>query len=285
LRSGLGRRGSVWIGLSNRLGRRSWLGLRSWLLHGRPPSPGPSRRRSISISRPIIWSPRRTVGRGSYRSGWSIVRWAIVPIATVSRATVIRNRSRAIPDVRRAVRISPSDPNGVIVVAPVRCPIPSPSHPSPRLAHHQNSKRNRGPVTHDHDTGWRSDVNDGWIVDRYINHLRVGRLNYVDRLAGRLLHLHLLLLIALQVPRGVRLVPQSLDRSTHCALIRRKRLPDGGVVVDVLRHHVEHVWEIYQRNKCGIKTLLFCRIGERRALQPLILLQPVRDVQNLLGIR
>jgi hypothetical protein len=95
----------------------------------------------------------------------------------------------------------------------------------------------------------------------------------------------LLLLIALQVPRDVRLVPQSLDRSAHCSLIRRKRLPDGSVIVDVLRHHVEHIWEIHQRNKRGIKPLLFCRIGQCRTLQPRILLQPVRDVQNFLGIR
>jgi hypothetical protein len=115
--------------------------------------------------------------------------------------------------------------------------------------------------------------------------LRIRRLNYVDRLATRLLHLHLLLLIAAQVPCGIRLVPQSLDRGTHRSLIRRKRLPNGGIVINVLRHHVKHVWEVYKCNKCRIKSLLFRRIGERRTLQTRIRLQPVRDVQNFLRIR
>jgi hypothetical protein len=95
----------------------------------------------------------------------------------------------------------------------------------------------------------------------------------------------LLLLIAAQVSRSVRLVSQSLDRRTYCSLIGGERLPNGRKVIHVFRHHVQHVRKIHQRNKRRVETLRLCRIRERCPLQPLILLQPIRDIQNLLRIR
>jgi hypothetical protein len=53
----------------------------------------------------------------------------------------------------------------------------------------------------------------------------------------------------------------------------------------VLRHHLQHLRKIHQRNERRIESLLLCRVGERRAGQPLIVLQPVIDIQNLLRIR
>jgi hypothetical protein len=91
----------------------------------------------------------------------------------------------------------------------------------------------------------------------------------------------LLLLIALQIPGSIRLCAQPLNRRTHCSLIGRKRLSNRGEVVDVLGHHVQHVRKIHKRNKRRIETLRLCRISERRPLQPLVLLQPVRYIQNL----
>jgi hypothetical protein len=49
------------------------------------------------------------------------------------------------------------------------------------------------------------------------------------------------LLIALQRSRFVRLGSQSLDRGTHSSLVSIKSLTNGGEVVDVFRHHVDHI--------------------------------------------
>jgi hypothetical protein len=91
-------------------------------------------------------------------------------------------------------------------------------------------------------------------------------LDHIDRLGSYLLYLYCLLLIALQRPRCVSLGSQPLDRGTHCSLVGRKCLTDGVEIVDVFRHHVDHVGEHHQGNKCRIKSLLLCRIGKRRAL-------------------
>jgi hypothetical protein len=115
--------------------------------------------------------------------------------------------------------------------------------------------------------------------------LRVRGLNYIDRLARRLLHFHLLLGVTLQRPSRVSLGSQSLNRGRNRSLIRQKGLPDGGVIVNVLRHHVQHLRKIRQRNKCRIKPLPLRRIGEGRARKPGVLLQPVIYVQDFLRIR
>jgi hypothetical protein len=91
---------------------------------------------------------------------------------------------------------------------------------------------------------------------RHINDLRIDRLDYIDRLAGRLLHYDLLLRSGLQGARSIGLVAQALDRGGDCSLIGRKGRADRGIVVDVLSHHVEHARKIHQRNERRIKSLL-----------------------------
>ena len=121
---------------------------------------------------------------------------------------------------------------------------------------------------------------------RHIHDLRVGGLNYVDRLTRRcLLNVHLLLLGGLQSAGGVRIGAQPLDRGSHFALIGGKCGSDGGVIVDVLRHHLQDLREIYERDKCGIESLLHCGIGERRAAEIGILLEPIMRVENFLRVR
>jgi hypothetical protein len=95
----------------------------------------------------------------------------------------------------------------------------------------------------------------------------------------------LLLLTAAQSARVVCLGPQTLDRSRDRTLIRRECIADGRVVVDVLRHHIQHLRKIDQRYKCRIKSLLLSRIGQCRARQRRILRQPVVYIQNFLRIR
>jgi hypothetical protein len=76
-----------------------------------------------------------------------------------------------------------------------------------------------------------------------------------------MLYLDLLLRIAAKRARSIRLSPQPLNRSSNRSLIGQKRLPEGCVIVDVLRHHSQHVRKIYQRDKCRIESLLLCRTG------------------------
>jgi hypothetical protein len=238
--------------------------LRSRLVHRRPTSS-----RSISgrlISRAVIWSPGRTVSRKGTRGGRTIIRWAIVPIAAISRPRVIGDRARTIPVIRRSIRSSPSHPNGVIVIGSVRRPVPSPTHPSPwPCAHDKDANRDWRSVR-DVDRGRRTVIYRRRIVDRHVDDLRVCRLDHIDRLGGHLLYLYGLLLIALQRPRCISLGPQPLDRGTDCSLVGGKCLTDGGEIVDVFCHHVDHVGEHHQGNKCRVKSLLLCRVGKRRAL-------------------
>jgi hypothetical protein len=131
----------------------------------------------------------------------------------------------------------------------MRTPVPSPTTPSPGLVI-GDQRPDRDPRAK---TDQRSrdhcvrglDINDGRIILRHINHLRIRRLNYIYRLTGRLLYLYLLLGITTQSARGVGLRAQALNRSRDRCLIRVKSLTDGGVIVNVRRHHVQDCRKIY----------------------------------------
>jgi hypothetical protein len=128
------------------------------------------------------------------------------------------------------------------------------------------------------------DVDNCWVVLRHVDNLRVGGLNDVYGLTRGLLHLNLLLLIAAQSSRRVGLRAQALDGGGDFGLIGRNRLPDRRVVIDVLRHHLEHGRKGDQRDECRVKSLRLGTIGERSAGEALVIDEPVVDVENLLGI-
>ncbi len=132
--------------------------------------------------------------------------------------------------------------------------------------------------------GGRPNVNCGGVILRHIDDLRIRRLNYIHSLACRLLHLDRLLRIAAKRTSGIGLSPQSLNRLRHSSLISRERLSDGGVIVDVLRHHLQHLREIHQGDKCRIESLTLSRIGQRGARQTRVLLQPGIHIQDFLRI-
>ena len=119
---------------------------------------------------------------------------------------------------------------------------------------------------------------------RDVYDLRIGRLNHIDRLSPGLLHGHGLLLIAAQRARGVSLSSQALNGICNPRLIGSEGIPDGGVVVKVLRHHVEDLREIHECDECGVKTLLLRRIGEGCSRQARICRQPIVNVQDLLRV-
>jgi hypothetical protein len=135
-----------------------------------------------------------------------------------------------------------------------------------------------------HCTGAWPDIDHRRIVLRNIHHLRIRRLNYINCLARSLLHLHLLFRGAAQSARAISLISQALNRSRDCSLIRRECLTDGCIIVDILRHHLEHLRKIDQRDKCRIESLLLRRIRQCCARQRRILRQPVIHIQNFLRI-
>ena len=216
------------------------------------------------------------------------MRRAISPIAAVARTVRVHHRTRTVIITRRTIRIRPAAPIHVIVISPARAPIPSPSAPSPRLVDHQRGNSNSHAETDQRraDDGGRTNVNDGGIVLRYINDLRIGGLNHIHGLTRRrLLHFHLLLLGGLQCAGCVRVGAQPLDRRGHFALIGGKCSADSGVIIDVLRHHLQDLREINQRDERWIESLLHGGVSERRAAQIGILLQPIMRVENFLRVR
>ena len=130
----------------------------------------------------------------------------------------------------------------------------------------------------------RADIYDCRVVDGNINNLGIHGLNYIKGLAPILLQLNLLLLGGAQRTGAVGLIAQALDGSGDGSLIGLKCLADGGVVVDILRHHLEHFGEIHQRNKRWIEPLLLRGIGQGYAGESGILRQPIVDIQNFLRV-
>jgi hypothetical protein len=97
--------------------------------------------------------------------------------------------------------------------------------------------------------------------------------------------LDLLLLVAAQGARAVRLSTQPLNRCTDGVLISRERLPDRGVIIDVIGHHRNDRRKIHQCNESGIESLCLRRISKCGPRQIGISRQPGIDIQNFLRIR
>jgi len=184
--------------------------------------------------------------------------------------------------------ISPPHPHGVIVISAVRSPIPSPAAPAPWLVagdHRSNrDSRSKSDQRCGGDVRAGRDVDNGGIVNRDIDNLRICRLDDVDRLTCGLLHFHLILVVAAQCARSIGLSAQTLNRCGNRRLIGRKRVADRGVIVNVLRHHGYDLGKIYQRNERWIKSRRLCCVGERGAAEIGILLQPVIHIEYFLRI-
>jgi hypothetical protein len=114
--------------------------------------------------------------------------------------------------------------------------------------------------------------------------LRICGLDDVDRLTRGLLHFHLILGVTAQRARGIGLGAQALNRSGNRCLVRQKCVADGGVIIDVLRHHGYDLGKIHQRDERWIKSRLLCCVGKRGAGEIGILQEPVINVENFLRI-
>jgi hypothetical protein len=136
----------------------------------------------------------------------------------------------------------------------------------------------------DDGAGAGGNVDDGGVVLRDVDDLRIGRLNDVDGLIGDLLHLNLLLLVGAKGSSGIGLAAQALDGGSHLGLVGRHRLANCGVVVDMVRHHLEHGGEGDEREEGRIEPLFLCGVGESGTGEVRVLREPVGDVENFLWV-
>ncbi len=110
-------------------------------------------------------------------------------------------------------------------------------------------------------------------------------MNDVNRPPALLLHLDSLLRIALQRSGVVSLRAQPLNRVSDRSLIGGERVSDQRIVVDILRHHLQNLGEVNERDESRIESLLLGRVRERGSAQVWIRDQPVVNIQNLLRVR
>src|SRR5580658_3679889 len=228
------------------------------------------------VHRPVS-GPRFDVDRRTRRRR-PIVGWPIAPVAAIPRPGVPHDRTRTIPGVRWTIPSMPSSPRGAVVID-AASPVPSPSAPSPRLvacnqrpnadAHAKRDKRCR-----DDRSRARRCIDNRRIVLRHINDLRICGLDYVHRLRS-LLHDDCLLLIRPQRTRRIRLRAQPLNRIRHRRLVRRHGRPNRGIVVDVLRHHLQNIREVHQRDEGRVVALLLRSIRQLAVRQSGIVCKPV----------
>jgi hypothetical protein len=122
------------------------------------------------------------------------------------------------------------------------------------------------------------------VVYRNVHNLRVRRSDLNNAASLVILHDDLLLRAAAQCSGAVGQLAQTLHRIHYRIWVRLECRSDRGVVVDILRHHREHLGKLDQRNECRIEALRLRRVGESVAAEPRILLQPVLGVENLLRI-
>ena len=169
-------------------------------------------------------------------------------------------------------------------------PVPTPATPSPGITvvvdpRAKGNARAESQQGSSHDIGGTRLREDYLgVVLRNIDNLRIGRLNHHHLRGALILYLNRLLLIALECPHRISLLTEALNRIHNHPLICGERLPNGRKVVDVLRHHVEDLRKIHQRNESRIKALCLGRVGARLAAQAPILVQPAINVEDLLRI-
>ncbi len=237
-------------------------------LHRLDRRPAPVGRRTIPrlIDRPVIPGPcsRAGINRVANRCRWPVIRWPVAPIAAIPWTVVIRHGARSIPGIRRTIPAMPTAPRTAVVINPPRSPIPSPAAPSPGLADQQRGNPDANPERDQPRVQAAPRIHHGGVILRHVHHLRIHRLDHVDGLTAVLLHLDLLLRSAAQGARCVGLRPQPLDRRRHLILIRRNRGPDGRIVINVLRHHRDHIRKPGQSYKRRIETLLLGSSGQLR---------------------
>ena len=116
-------------------------------------------------------------------------------------------------------------------------------------------------------------INNGRVITRHINDLRVGGLND-DR--GAITTGNRLLRTGLERARLLGFGAQRLDRVHHIGLLRQHSVTQLLRPAQLRAHHLQHRRERNKRLHAGIPVLLLQRLIQRVALQTAIRLLPVR---------
>jgi len=98
------------------------------------------------------------------------------------------------------------------------------------------------------------------------------------------LYLDGLVLVVFKRASSIGLLPEALHGVHNRSLVCCEGLTYRGIVVDVLRHHVENLRKVDQRNECRIESLSLRRIGERLSAQTRVLMKPIVNIEDLLRI-
>jgi hypothetical protein len=194
-----------------------------------------------------------------------------------------------IPDGGWTIAADPDSSPWAAIVVDAVTPSPSPSTPSPGLvvgdeesnadAYSEGDERGRNDGA-----GAGRDVDGGGVVLRDVDYLRLSGLNDVDGLIGDLLDFNLLLLVGAEGSGGVGLAAEALDGCGDLGLVGGHGLADGGVVVDVVGHHLKHGWEGHEGEEGGIEALFLRGVGEGGAGEVRVLGEPVGDVEDFLWV-
>ena len=113
-------------------------------------------------------------------------------------------------------------------------------------------------------------VDDGRIVIRHVDLVRVGRCDVDVLPAALLLRRHGLLAGRLQLVVGLRLGTKPLDGVHDVGLLRQHRVAELLRPVELVAHHVEHVGRRRERLYAVVPVLLVERRLERIALKTLL---------------
>jgi hypothetical protein len=143
-------------------------------------------------------------------------------------------------------------------------PTPSPSTPPIRLiVVDQRPYRDSRPKANQRRSHYtpgarptRCNINLLRLIHRNVHHLRIRRLHNHHLRATVLLHRDRLVLVAIQRTRSIGLLPQRLYSRHHRLLIRLERRPQRRIVINMRRHHVQHLRKGHQRHKSRIEPTL-----------------------------
>jgi len=119
------------------------------------------------------------------------------------------------------------------------------------------------------------------IVDRHVNHLRVGRLNVNRRLSILRLSGDVHLGVRLQSARLTRLAPQPLHGLHDVGLLSEKGVPQIGGPTNIRVQPGDYIREDHQRLDTGIPVLLARGLHQLRTPEVAILLQPLPGFDDL----
>ena len=124
-------------------------------------------------------------------------------------------------------------------------------------------------------------INYGWVVGRDVNHVGVGRLNDDYALAVHLLSFDRLLLAGFESSRALGLGAHALDRVHHIGFLREESVSQLRGPSDIIAQLLDHVGHYHHGLDAGVPRLFFRCIGQRLALQVLILSHPLLELNDL----